>query len=155
MLVLTFRLGSERYAIEAGDVVEVIPLVTLRRMPRSPKHLLGVFSYRGRVMPVLDLCALATGKHLRPVMSSRVVVVNLAAKGEREQLLGVAVERVTDAVEVSPAALQPAAVEVDDARFLGQMVTTESGLVQLVKVTDLLPADVRARLFPAEDERAS
>ena len=155
MLVLTFQLGDERYALDVRNVVEVIPLVALRRVPRAPKHILGVFQYRGRVTPVLDLCALATGKRAQHVMSTRVIVVDLAVDGGRGQLLGVAAERVTDAVEMAAASLQPAGVKVDDAPFLGQMVATENGLVQLVKVADLLPADVQARLFPTEDERAS
>ena len=36
MLFLVFRLGNDRYAIEATQVVEVLPLVNWKCVPRAP-----------------------------------------------------------------------------------------------------------------------
>src|SRR5207302_1737530 len=55
MLLLVFRVAEDAYAIEAGRVVEVVPRVALRRLPHAPEALAGVFRYRGRVVPVIEL----------------------------------------------------------------------------------------------------
>lgn len=52
---LTFRLSSGEYALEVGDVVEVLRMVALAPMPEAPPWLVGLLNLRGRVMPVIDL----------------------------------------------------------------------------------------------------
>jgi CheW-like domain len=37
MLFLVFQLGTDRYAIEAAQVVEVLPLVNAKHIPRAPR----------------------------------------------------------------------------------------------------------------------
>jgi purine-binding chemotaxis protein CheW len=50
------RAGGGRYAFEAGLVTEVIRLGPLTRLPGAPAFLPGVFTHRGEVLAVLDLC---------------------------------------------------------------------------------------------------
>ena len=54
MLLLTFRAGESLYAVDARQVVEVLPRVGLRAIPHSPEYLVGLLSYRGQVVPVVD-----------------------------------------------------------------------------------------------------
>ena len=58
MLALFFELRGEVFAIPARAVVEVVPKVELRVVPRAPQWLAGVFPYRGAVLPVVDLTRL-------------------------------------------------------------------------------------------------
>jgi len=48
MLFLLFQLGQDRYALEASRVIEVLPLVSLKRIPQAPRGVAGLFNYRGR-----------------------------------------------------------------------------------------------------------
>jgi purine-binding chemotaxis protein CheW len=50
------RAGGGRYAFDAALVGEVIRLGTLTRLPGAPAFLPGVFTHRGEVLAVLDLC---------------------------------------------------------------------------------------------------
>ena len=52
---LTFKLGREDFAIELRRVREIMPLVTIAKVPLSPDYVRGVFNLRGRVIPVVDL----------------------------------------------------------------------------------------------------
>jgi chemotaxis-related protein WspB len=61
MLFLLFQLGKERYALQASRVVEVVPLLELKQLPQAPKGVAGIINYRGRPVPVVDLCALTLG----------------------------------------------------------------------------------------------
>ena len=56
MLFLLFNIGKDRYVIEANRVVEVTQLVALATLPQAPRGFAGIMNYRGRPLPVLDLC---------------------------------------------------------------------------------------------------
>jgi purine-binding chemotaxis protein CheW len=53
--VVIVDLGSERRAIAAAHVLEVVPAGPLTPVPGTPGFLLGLASRRGRVLPVVDL----------------------------------------------------------------------------------------------------
>ena len=51
MQLLTFSIAGEPYAIEARLVIEVLPLVPARPIPQVPDYVLGIFTYRGDLVP--------------------------------------------------------------------------------------------------------
>ena len=55
MLLLTFKAGANRYAIDVARVIELVPRVELRTIPHAPPFLAGLLGYRGKVIPVIDL----------------------------------------------------------------------------------------------------
>jgi chemotaxis-related protein WspB len=77
MVFLLFQLGSGRYALEASRVVEVVPLLEMKPLPQAPRGVAGIFNYRGRPVPAVDLSALTLGQpaseRLRPGLSSSIV----------------------------------------------------------------------------------
>ena len=76
MLFLLFQLGNDRYVLEASRVVEVVPLLELKQLPRAPKGVAGIFKYRGRPVPAVDLCALTLGRPASERLSTRIIIVN-------------------------------------------------------------------------------
>jgi chemotaxis-related protein WspD len=58
-MVLVFRAGGERFAIDAAAVRVVAPIGTIRRLPhRDDPALLGLVAVRGELMPCISLTAL-------------------------------------------------------------------------------------------------
>jgi purine-binding chemotaxis protein CheW len=53
--VLEFRLGAERYAVEARYVMEVLPLRMVTPLPCTPSFIAGLVNVRGRIVTVLDM----------------------------------------------------------------------------------------------------
>jgi purine-binding chemotaxis protein CheW len=53
--LLTFRLGTERYALEVRYVRGVRPVSNLTRVPGTPVFYRGVVNVRGKIITVLDL----------------------------------------------------------------------------------------------------
>ncbi len=51
----TFKLGSEEYGLEIMKVREIIGLMDITDVPRTPEHIRGVINLRGKIIPVLDL----------------------------------------------------------------------------------------------------
>ena len=58
MLALTFQVGADRVAVDIRRVREVVPRVRLPPATARRRGWPGVFVYRGRVVPVVDLHAL-------------------------------------------------------------------------------------------------
>jgi len=52
---LTFKLGAEEYGLGILKVREIIGLMDITAVPRTPPHIRGVINLRGKVIPVVDL----------------------------------------------------------------------------------------------------
>ena len=52
---LIFELGTEKYAVYALTVKEVMGKSGITRLPDAPEHITGVCGVRGRIVPVYDL----------------------------------------------------------------------------------------------------
>jgi chemotaxis-related protein WspB len=150
-LFLVFRIGNERYALQAIEVAEVLPRLPLKPIPRAPDWVAGVFAYRGAVVPVIDLSALTFGQPAQARTSTRLVLVNYRPDETAEaQLLGLILEQATDTLRCNPAEFQPYGLDNRQAPYLGPVREDAQGLLQWVRVADLLDDQVRALLFPSQ-----
>jgi purine-binding chemotaxis protein CheW len=52
---LTFVLSREDYGVEILKVHEIIGLLPITRVPRTPHYIRGVINLRGKVIPIMDL----------------------------------------------------------------------------------------------------
>ena len=129
MLFLHFQVGDDAFALAADRIVEVLPLVELNKERHVPDSVAGSFDYRGRFIPVIDLCALELGRPARRRRSTRIIVARLP--DDQNTMIGLIAESATETLRCDPADFAPFA--------LGPR-----GLVQRVKLDSLLPAALRA-----------
>ncbi len=160
MLFLVFRLDRERYALDTHQVVEVLPRVSWKSLPQAPEGVLGIFNYRGHVVPLLDLTALLVGRPARLRMSTRIVVVEYQVGRDPKSghRLGLLAEEVTETMRREAGEFADAGLAALSAPSLGPATVLEGELVQWVEIDRLLPAPVRDRLFaslPDEVESAA
>lgn len=146
MLFVLFHLGQERYALEAARVVEVVPLLELKRFPQSPPGMAGMFIYRGRPVPALDLCELTLGRPATEHLSTRIIIVNYSDSPGRDQIVGLIAERATETLRRDRKDFVEAAVQLSAAPFLGPVLTDEKGVIQLIATQKLLPEHLRGLL---------
>jgi len=52
---LTFQLKNEEYGLEILKVREIIGVMNITTVPRTPDYVKGVINLRGKVVPVIDL----------------------------------------------------------------------------------------------------
>lgn len=147
-LFLLFRIGTDRYAIDANEVAEVLGLVSLKRIPAAPQWVAGLLARRGHMVPVIDIAAMTTGQQAALVASTRTVLVHYRRDGQTPRLLGLRLEGVTDTLRCEPAEFVPAGVDAGTAPWLGPVRRDAAGIVQWVDVQRLLPAAAHALLFP-------
>ncbi|WP_030139535.1 chemotaxis protein CheW [Pseudomonas fluorescens] len=149
-LFLMFCIGNERYALQATDVVEVLPRLPLKPIARTPSWVAGVFAWRGVVVPVIDLCALTFGQSAEARTSTRLVLVQYRPGAQQTgQVLGLILEQATDTLRCDPADFKPYGLDNRQAPYLGPVREDAQGMMQWVRVNDLLDESVRALLFPS------
>lgn len=148
MLLLLFQVGGDRYALDARRVVEVIPLLQLQRIPRAPKGVAGLFNYRGRPVPAVDLCELMLGRPAAERLSTRIVVVEFPdARGTARQI-GLIAEHATDLVRKESSDFPDPGAGAGNAPFLGAVELDRDGVIQRIHAENLIPEPIREALFP-------
>ena len=157
MLLLILKAGANRYAIDIVRVIELVPRVELRAIPYAPPFLTGLLSYRGKVIPVIDLGLLLDGTSCRDCLSTRIILINdspgdqnrganqarssdetvghsTANPAPEMRLLGLIGEQVSDLLDVRSDQVVPAPVQIPRAPFLDAIVQTDAGIIQLIAV---------------------
>ena len=147
MLFLLFYVGPERYALPANHVVEVVPLLNLKRILQAPKGVAGLFNYRGRPVPAVDLCELTLGKPAEERLSTRIIIVQYPDADGHSRLLGLIAERATDILRKTDADVAHPNVRIDAAPYLGPVIMDGPNSVQWIHEERLLSDNVRNLLF--------
>jgi chemotaxis-related protein WspB len=156
MLFLQFQLGKDRYALDAGRVVEVLPLVELRRLPQSPPGVAGMLNYRGQPVPALDLCQLFLQRPAREAMSTRIIIVRSHDDQASQPLLGLIAEHATNVFHRDPNEFTSAGIKLEASPYLGPVAVDADGMIQWIDHDRLLPEHLREALqaqalLPAPD----
>ncbi|AZE82623.1 Chemotaxis signal transduction protein [Pseudomonas orientalis] len=150
-LFLVFHIASERFALKATEVVEVLPRLPLKPIAQAPVWVAGIFAHRGVLVPVIDLSALTFGTVAQARTSTRLVLVNYQPQPwSQARWLGLILEQATDTLRCDPAEFQPYGLDNRQAPYLGPVREDALGLMQWIGVAELLTDDVRAVLFSSE-----
>jgi chemotaxis-related protein WspB len=152
MLFLVFQLGPDRYAVEAAQVVEVLPLVNSKRIPRAPLGMAGLFDYHGAPVPLIDLTELTAGTPSRKWMSTRIILIDYRNKTGEAHLLGLLAERATETMRRSEEDFADSGLAVPGAAYRGPIVFDAAGIIQRIDVQKLLPESVGDHLFRGPSE---
>jgi chemotaxis-related protein WspB len=154
VLFVLFQLGKERYALAASRVVEVAPLLALKRLPQAPKGVAGIFNYRGRPVPALDLSELALGVPSSERLSTRIIVVNYQSADGLLHLLGLIAEHATEMLRKDPKDFVEPGLKIDAAPYLGPVLIDSQGAIQWLDTQQILSESTRDLLFANSVEPA-
>ncbi|GAP99251.1 chemotaxis protein CheW [Leptolyngbya sp. NIES-2104] len=138
MLLLLFHVDEDIYAIDSTHIVEVLPLVMLRKVYQVPDHVAGVFRYRNCIVPVVDLCELIRGERCRSRFSTRIIMIRYQTRTGENAYVGLLAERVTETLD------RPnyAPSEQSHESYLGEVWTHEGEMIQQFRWEPLI-SDVR------------
>lgn len=153
MLLVVFHAGEERFGLEAGQIVEIVPLVRLGPVEHAPAWVAGLFNYRGTVTPVIDVSMLLKGEPARNLLSTRILLVAYPDPGGAEHLLGLLAERVLETITCTPDDFQRTGIHTPEAPYLGDMLVEGGGMLRRITLAGLLPPEVQKLLFaPSREE---
>jgi len=152
MLFVLFHLGQERFALDAQRVAEIVPLLALKKLAQAPRGVAGMFMYRGRPVPALDLCELTLSRPAVEHLSTRIIIVNHSSPDGEEQLLGLIAERATETLRRDEKDFVDAGRRGIPSPFFGPMLTDAHGVIQLISPEKLVQESLRAQLFATPTE---
>ncbi|MGA7878297.1 MAG: chemotaxis protein CheW [Desulfoferrobacter sp.] len=154
MLLLIFYAGKERYGIDSTKVIEVVPSVSFKSVPHAPSYVAGLLSYRGNIVPVVDLSALIGGAPSKPLLSTRVILVEYVGADGGEHILGLLAERVTETLKCREEDFKPPGIVASESPYLGDLFVDEEGMIQRIEVDAVLPEELRKSLFTETEKVA-
>jgi chemotaxis-related protein WspB len=147
MMFLMFQLGRDRYVLEARRVLEVLPLVELRKIPQAPPGVAGLFDYHGQPVPAIDLSELTLGQPARECLSTRIILIQYPDEHGEPHPLGLIAERATQIIRRETGEFVEPGLKPGGAPYLGPVLMDSQGAIQWIHEGRLLPERVRDALF--------
>ena len=96
---LTFSLAGEEYGIGILKVKEIIGLMPITPVPKTPEHIRGVINLRGKVIPVMDLRLKFNMKAMAETERTCIIVTEINSDGKKISM-GLVVDSVSEVLNV-------------------------------------------------------
>lgn len=103
---LTFQLGREVFGLEILKVQEIIGIMPITMVPRTPEFVRGVINLRGKVIPVIDLRRKFGLSEHADTDRSCIIVVQLEGLSGR-LIMGLLVDEVSEVLDIGADKLEP------------------------------------------------
>ncbi len=134
---LTFTLGDEVYGVDILKVREIRGWEKIRELHDTPKYVKGVLDLRGSIIPVIDL-RIRFGVENYEYGATTVTII--LASGEKDNMMGVVVDSVSDVITVDLDQIKqaPSLGTNINTDYIRGMVTLDDELVLLVESDKLL-----------------
>lgn len=131
---LSFVLDNELFATDVKNVLEILELKPVTRVPRAPEYITGVINLRGSVLPVVDLRKIFRLGDANQ-KEKNIVVLTMEQKDERITL-GALVDEVKEVIDVSSGDVEPAPSIGTSyrSRFIQGMLKKEEEFIMLLDV---------------------
>ena len=148
---LSFVLGREEYGLEILKVQEIIGLMEVTRVPRTPSYVRGVINLRGRVIPVVDL----RGKFLMPAVEDTektCIIVVQVTQGDLTVTMGVIVDEVSEVLSFAQEQIEPSPSfggGMDEAEYITGMGKLGKKVLILLDVDRVLKGEELAAVAQA------
>lgn len=138
---LTFILAGEEYGVDILRVQEIRGWTRTTSIPNAPHYLRGVINLRGTIVPIIDLRE-RFGMPSLEYGATTVVIVVRAQGLQRDRIMGIVVDAVSEVYSLRAADLQPPPDlgNVIDEQFLQGLATVDEKMVILLDIDRLLNA---------------
>ena len=103
---MTFKLGSEIFAINVSQVREVLEVSTITHVPTAPEYMRGVVNVRGKAIPVVDMRRRFGLPGAAETVNTRIIVMELTLDGD-SVVLGAIADSVHEVIEIDPSNINP------------------------------------------------
>ena len=146
---LAFTLAQQEFGIDILKVREIVGMMSIRSIPRSPDHVRGVINLRGKVIPVIDLRRRFGLEDSDETERSCIVVLDLQESGGH--YIGVTVDAVSRVMEFRGADIEESPVFGGgmDTRFILGMARDGQGVRILLDVDHVFESEVLMEIASA------
>lgn len=135
---LTFFLGEEQYGIAIDRIKEIIAIMKVTYVPKTPHFMRGVINLRGSIIPIIDT-RLRFGMPEREAdMHTAIIIVEVEKVN-----IGFIVDRVEEVASIESSSLgaAPKFGSSVDTDFICSMAQIEENVVMILDLLKLFEAD--------------
>ncbi len=130
---LTFFLDDDEYGFEILKVQEIIGMMSVTPVPRTPPFVKGVINLRGKVIPIIDLRLKFAMPAVAQTEETCIIVVR--AQGVA---MGIVVDKVSEVLDIAPEDIDilscGAAVNTDYILGIGKAASKVTVLLDIDKI---------------------
>jgi len=152
MLLLLFKIENGRYALDIKQIVEIAPLVKLKKIPVAPDFVAGLMNYRGEGVPVIDLGKFIDDVSAKNNFSTRVIIVENPFKGHQDKYIGLIASNVTETIKTNMTKAPSTGVLMDKSLYKGDEAPDTEDMIQWFDLKKMLPEDEINALFEEEEQ---
>ncbi len=136
---LTFSLEKEEYGIGILKVKEIIGMMPITSVPRTPDYVKGVINLRGKVIPVIDLRS-KFGMRFAPYDERTCIIVVEIDSDRATVLIGIVVDTVSEVLNIKEDEIEktPAFGTRLDTHYILGMAKMEGGVKILLNIDKVL-----------------
>ncbi len=133
--LITFYIGNEKFCIDILRVREVIRLVEITRVPKTPEFIDGVINLRGQVIPIIDVRSRFGMNRKKHDKNTRIIVFEVKTK-----IVGFLVDGVSEVLRVPVSLIgpPPAIVAGVDSDYITAVGLVENQLLILLDLEKIL-----------------
>lgn len=135
---LTFQLENEHYAIDITNVIEIIGIQKITRMPQQPSYMNGVINLRDRIIPTIDVRARFLKDRIEYDERTCIIVTKV-----EDTVMGLIVDRVDEVMTIPEQNISspPSVYENENGRFISGIAKSNQNIIMLVSSEMILSGD--------------
>ena len=136
---LTFSLNKEEYGIGILKVKEIIGMMPITTVPRTPEFVKGVINLRGKVIPVIDLRLKFSMEAIAYSDRTCIIVVEIESQ-DSTVLIGIVVDAVSEVLNIKEEEIEetPAFGTRLNTDYILGMAKIEGGVKILLNIDKIL-----------------
>ena len=136
---ISFAIGDDQYGVDIMAVREIKGWTDITPLPGQAEYVRGVLNLRGIIVPIIDLrCRFGQGQ-TKATPLHIAIIVQIANKP-----IGLLADRVLDIVSLDSTQIKPVprVAQSSRASFLSGLITTETGMIALIDLPNLLSSKI-------------
>lgn len=136
---ITFTLANEDYGLYILSVKEIIGMMKVTKVPKTPDFVRGVINLRGKIHPVIDLRKRFNLEMKDDDERTPIIIVEVR-QGSSVQFIGIVVDSVSEVINVEKGDIEksPAFGQSMDTSFILGLAKINNRVVTLLDIDQIL-----------------
>lgn len=153
---LSFKLDGELFATSVNHVQNIMEVVPITPVPKSPNHLKGVVNLRGSVVPVIDTKIKFGLDPIEFKKDTVILVLEIIEEGE-DILVGALVDSVDAVFEASEEDIEPPPTVGSKykSEYISGVIKKEDTFIHMIETEKLFTTNIQQKKQASTDKYES
>ncbi len=116
MLILIFHVGKDCYCCSCEQIIEIVPKVPLKLIPKAPQYLAGLLNYGSEPIPVIDFSMIIAGRPSKNNIDTRIILLKNPSEGQVKNL-GLIAEKTNETIDIDPQSFIDSGIQIKNLAF--------------------------------------